>query len=88
MRVLARDLLLRSNAGNAHQTTLSEDKSFPKVSTSCIHKFFPYPKIQKAQTMPKLTKMFISNIKPPEKGQAIYRDSTLLGLGLRVTQKA
>lgn len=36
--------------------------------------------------MPKLTKMFIANIKPPEKGQIIYRDSSLLGLGLRVTR--
>jgi len=38
--------------------------------------------------MPKLTKMFISNIKPPEKGQVIYRDSALQGLGLRVTPKS
>lgn len=38
--------------------------------------------------MPKLTKMFISNIKPPEKGQVIYRDSALPGLGLRVTPKS
>ncbi|MBC8000589.1 MAG: integrase family protein [Leptolyngbya sp.] len=38
--------------------------------------------------MPKLTKMFISNIQPPEKGQVIYRDSILQGLGLRVTPKS
>ncbi|MBX9947763.1 MAG: integrase family protein [Candidatus Obscuribacterales bacterium] len=38
--------------------------------------------------MPKLTKLFISNIKPPDKGQVIYRDSALPGLGLRVTPKS
>ena len=38
--------------------------------------------------MPKLTKMFISSIKPPNKGQVIYRDSLLPGLGLRVTPKS
>lgn len=38
--------------------------------------------------MPKLTKMFISEIKPPDKGQIIYRDSALQGLGLRVTPKS
>ncbi|MCC7531180.1 MAG: DUF4102 domain-containing protein, partial [Candidatus Melainabacteria bacterium] len=38
--------------------------------------------------MPKLTKLFISSIKPPEKGQVIYRDSALPGLGLRVTPKS
>lgn len=38
--------------------------------------------------MPKLTKMFISSIKPPNKGQVIYRDSVLPGLGLRVTPKS
>src|SRR5262245_33474215 len=35
--------------------------------------------------MPKLTKMFVSSARPPEKGQIIYRDSALPGLGLRVT---
>jgi integrase len=35
--------------------------------------------------MPKLTKFFVSNVKLPEKGQIIYRDTTLVGLGLRVT---
>jgi integrase len=35
--------------------------------------------------MPKLTKMFVSNVKLPDKGQIIYRDSALVGLGLRVT---
>ena len=38
--------------------------------------------------MPKLTKVFISSIQPPEKGQVIYRDSILQGLGLRVTPKS
>ncbi len=38
--------------------------------------------------MPKLTKMFLSSIKPPDKGQVIYRDSVLKGLGLRVTPKS
>jgi hypothetical protein len=32
--------------------------------------------------------MFISEIKPPDKGQIIYRDSALQGLGLRVTPKS
>ncbi len=36
--------------------------------------------------MPKLTKYFVANAKPPDKGQIIYRDSALLGLGLRVTR--
>lgn len=84
--MLARDLLPRSKSGNAHQTTLSKDEIFREVSTYCLHNFFEYPKIQKAGIMPKLTKMFIVNIKPPEKGQAIYRDSTVLGLGLRITK--
>jgi len=35
--------------------------------------------------MPKLTKMFVSNVKLPDKGQIIYRDTALVGLGLRVT---
>jgi len=35
--------------------------------------------------MPRLTKTFVENVPPPEKGQVIYRDSVLLGLGLRVT---
>lgn len=38
--------------------------------------------------MPKLTKLLISDIKPPDKGQVIYRDSALQGLGLRVTPKS
>ena len=36
--------------------------------------------------MPKLTKAFIANIKPPESGQLLFRDSALLGFGLRVTR--
>lgn len=36
--------------------------------------------------MPKLTKLFVSTITPPDKGQVIYRDSALIGLGLRVTR--
>jgi integrase len=32
--------------------------------------------------------MFISSIKPPHKGQVIYRDSVLQGMGLRVTPKS
>ncbi len=43
------------------------------------------PKNGKADTMPKLTKKFISNIIPPLTSQIFFRDSTLLGLGLRVT---
>src|SRR5262250_1833744 len=35
--------------------------------------------------MPKLTKLFVSNVKLPDKGQIIYRDTALVGLGLRVT---
>ena len=35
--------------------------------------------------MPKLTKTFVSNAKPPDKGQIIYRDTAFVGLGLRVT---
>ena len=35
--------------------------------------------------MPKLTKFFVANAKPPEKGQIIYRDTAVVGLGLRVT---
>jgi hypothetical protein len=35
--------------------------------------------------MPKLTKLFASNVKPPDKGQVIYRDTAVIGLGLRVT---
>jgi integrase len=35
--------------------------------------------------MPKLTKLFVSNVKLPDKGQIIYRDTAVVGLGLRVT---
>lgn len=35
--------------------------------------------------MPKLTKLFVANAKPPDKGQIIYRDTAVVGLGLRVT---
>lgn len=35
--------------------------------------------------MPKLTKLFIASIKPPQRGQIFFRDSLLIGLGLRVT---
>lgn len=35
--------------------------------------------------MPKLTKMFGANVTLPEKGQIIYRDTAVVGLGLRVT---
>lgn len=35
--------------------------------------------------MPKLTKSFISTLKPPKRGQVFYRDSILMGFALRVT---
>lgn len=85
MCVLARDLLFTQNAANAHPPMVSEDKNFSEVSTYCLRDFTCYPKIQKAGNMPKLTKLFISSIKPPDKGQIFFRDSSLIGLGLRVT---
>jgi integrase len=35
--------------------------------------------------MPKLTKLFVSNVKLPDKGQILYRDTAVVGLALRVT---
>jgi integrase len=64
---------------------VSEEPIFFEVSTYCLRNFLPYPKIGKAGKMPKLTKKFISNVKRPEKGQMFLRDSTLIGLGLRIT---
>lgn len=36
--------------------------------------------------MPKLTKNFVATAAPPDTGQIIYRDTVVLGLGLRVTR--
>lgn len=36
--------------------------------------------------MPKLTKHFVAGATPPDNGQIIYRDTVVLGLGLRVTR--
>ena len=89
MGVPARELFKANVRKRPVRKAYGKPKFFQSVyilSTFSRHGLAGTPKVQKVNVMPKLTKRFVQNTQPPERGQVIYRDSSLIGLALRVTK--